>query len=411
VLELVRQERARGATIVLATASDQGWARRIAAHLGLFDDVLASDGQSNLKGRSKLEAIENYCRERDLTSFAYVGDARADLPIWREAKQVYAVAPGRTLLSAIRSFSEPACLAGGARTPRRAALRAMRPQQWVKNLLVFVPLLLAHQIKDLERFWLGCLAFIAFSACASAVYVVNDLLDIEADRNHPHKKRRPFAAGDLPIQWGPILVVLLLAVAFGIAVAISGQFTGLLLLYMVMTTLYSVWLKTKVMADVLVLAGLYTLRIIAGGAAVDVPVSEWLMAFSMFLFTSLAFAKRYSELQRLAQEGGMEAKGRGYLVGDLGLVENLGPTSGYMAVVVLALYIKSGSEHMQHLYANVKYLWLICPLLLYWISRLWLLAKRGLLPEDPVVFALKDWVSLAVGAFAGLRVVAATLIP
>jgi 4-hydroxybenzoate polyprenyltransferase len=263
---------------------------------------------------------------------------------------------------------------------------------------------LAHEVMVGHKIVALVFAFIAFSACASCVYVCNDLLDLEADRRHPRKRNRPFASGTLPLAFGPFLVLGLLVVAFSVSLAgLPVLHAGLLCLYVVVNCLYSGWLKQKVMIDVLMLAGLYALRVLAGGIAVDIVVSEWLLAFSMFFFVSLAFAKRHSELSRLASSRRNEANGRGYLVSDISLIESIGPSSGYLAVLVLALYI-NGSE-VKTQYANPAPLWLICPLLLYWIGRVWFLAKRGTLSEDPIVFAMKDWVSMAVGALAMMLLV------
>ncbi|HEY5312308.1 MAG TPA: UbiA family prenyltransferase [Pirellulales bacterium] len=287
-----------------------------------------------------------------------------------------------------------------------ARLRVLRPKQWVKNLLLFVPLLLAHQVGDFGRLWKCCLSFIAFSAIASAIYVVNDLADLAADRLHPHKRRRPFAAGALPLREGPWLAGLLLAAGLGISLAaLPAGLTGLMVLYLALTLLYSFWLKRKIVVDVIFLAAFYTLRVIAGGVATGVVVSEWLLVFSMFLFLSLAFAKRYVELARACDSGTMDLNRRSYLPSDLGLIESLGPNSGYLAVLVLALYVNS--DHTRQLYPRAWLLWLLCPLLLYWITRIWFLAQRRSLSEDPVTHAVHDTVSWATAAGAMVIVLAA----
>jgi 4-hydroxybenzoate polyprenyltransferase len=258
--------------------------------------------------------------------------------------------------------------------------------------------LLAHELLALDRILALLVAFVAFSACASAIYVLNDLADLEADRRHPTKHRRSFASGALPLTYGPVLLCLLLLLAFGLSLTLlPREFAGLLAMYLALNLLYSSWLKRKVMADVLLLAGLHTLRLLAGGAAVTVAITEWLLAFSMFFFLSLAFAKRYAELSLVARANGTEARGRGYQVCDLSLLQTLGPISGYLAVLVLALYINS--VHVHTLYSNPALLWLVCPLLLYWISRVWFCAVRGKLGDDPVIYAIKDRVSLGLGVF------------
>lgn len=405
VIEYIKQRRDNGCRVVLATASDRVWADRVAAHLELFDDVIASDGERNLKGAHKLAAIETYCAEHELGAWGYVGDASADVPIWSKADEIVMVEPSAGLLSRVRASKEPARVFGKRKGRIQAVAKAMRVHQWVKNVLLFVPLLLARRFDDLPLLVDAIAAFFAFSLCASAVYVGNDLSDIEADRHHPRKRKRPFAAGTLPLMFGPPLLLTLIAGAFTIsALMLPPMFMAMLVLYLVVNTLYSGLLKSKLLVDVMVLAGLYTLRIYAGGVATELLVSEWLLAFSIFIFTSLAFAKRYVELARIGREGATTAKGRGYQVDDLSLIESIGPTSGYLAVLVFALYVHEGAPAV---YPNKSLLWLTCPLLLYWITRLWFLAKRAELHEDPVVFAVTDKVSLAIGACVGLLVLAA----
>ena len=278
-----------------------------------------------------------------------------------------------------------------------AVVRALRPQHWIKNLLVLAPLALAHQFSNIDKLVAAMFALAAFCCCASAAYVINDLVDLDADRRHPQKRKRPFASGALPLAWGPPLAFVLVGLALTVAgMALPIRFLGMLVAYLLLAGVYSRWLKQLPLADVLVLSGLFTIRIIAGGAATEVPVSEWLMGFSLFLFLSLAFAKRYSELLCLAEQDATSAKARGYRSSDRRLIENIGPTSGYLAVLVFALYIHS--EEASRFYANGWALWLICPLLIYWVSRIWMKAQRGELPEDPVLFAVKDRGSLLVGA-------------
>jgi 4-hydroxybenzoate polyprenyltransferase/phosphoserine phosphatase len=411
LLEFIRQERRAGRRVVLATASDRLYAESVAAAVDLFDDVLASDGHKNLKGANKLVAIQEYCRRHGYSEFAYAGDALADVPIWRAAAEVHVVAPGPFVRRAARQLDKPLHLHVRRHGVFRALWRALRPIQWVKNVLLFVPLLLAHQLGDTQKLLACCLAFAAFSACASAVYVLNDLLDIEADRHHPVKRRRPFAAGALPIYYGPLLAAG--CIAFGMSLSwftLPAEFAAYLVLYLVVNCLYSFWLKQKLVLDVLLLAGMYVLRIIMGGVAAELLVSEWLMALSMFFFTSLAFAKRYAELARLSEEDQQLARGRGYRVEDLSVIETVGPTSGYLAVLVLALYINSENATMKQLYTHPRALWLICPLFLYWITRLWFIVKRRELSEDPFLFALRDRVGIAVGILVvALAIVASKL--
>jgi 4-hydroxybenzoate polyprenyltransferase/phosphoserine phosphatase len=396
VVEFLRSRRARGSAIVLATASDERLARQVAEYLKIFDDVVASNGQTNLKHQQKLSAIHQYCELHGIAQFAYVGDSTADLPIWEAAKERLAVCPSSAVMRRLNSHGGPDGTFSDENRTAGAILRAMRPHQWVKNVLVFLPMLMAHATAS--SVWLNALlAFVAFCLCASAAYVLNDLLDVGADRQHPKKRSRPFAAGDLPLIWGPPVAFGLLTAAFGTAFSISFAFAGVLFLYLIVTLTYSFWLKRKVMVDVLTLAGLYTLRIFAGSVATNVVVSDWLSAFSFFLFASLAFCKRYTEL---SLQSGEVTAGRGYLQSDLSLLETLGPTSGYISVLVLTLYINSEAVHQA--YYRDWPLWLICALLMYWISRVWLHAKRQQLSEDPILFIFRDWVSLTICALTSV---------
>jgi 4-hydroxybenzoate polyprenyltransferase len=277
----------------------------------------------------------------------------------------------------------------------------MRLRQWVKNLLLFVPLGLAHRYIEPGPLLSTAIAFVSFGLGASAVYVLNDLLDVEADRHHPVKRRRPFASGDLPLAAGFVLGPALVVLSLGLALLLPRSFVGVLLLYFVLTTFYSLRLKELALIDVMVLASLYTLRMIAGSAASGVEVSEWLLAFSMFVFLSLGAVKRYGELYRLRVSANETAqlRRRGYLAGDLELIVPMGLSSGYIAVLVLALYISSST--VTAMYARPVMLWFVCPLMLYWISRIWLLAHRGLIDDDPLSFAVRDritWIIAAIGA-------------
>lgn len=291
----------------------------------------------------------------------------------------------------------------------RAVLQALRPHHWAKNTLVFLPLFLAHAWGDLKLVTDAFFAFVCFCLVASSAYVTNDLLDLEVDRLHPKKKDRPFASGALSVLAGATLAAGLLVLGLGLSfITLPSAYTHTLLLYLVFTLLYSSWLKRHLLVDVFVLASLYTLRLLAGGHATNIPISEWLLAFSVFFFLSLAFLKRYSELGN-SQNGDQSFRpaGRGYQVSDLSVIETVGPTAGYLAVLVLALYLSS--EQVAALYPNTAGLWLLCPLLLYWVTRVWFLAKRGEMDEDPILFALTDRVSLLAGLLAALLVGMATL--
>jgi len=396
VIGFLKDEKALGRRLVLATAADRRLAEGVAEHLGVFDEVIATDDGRNLKGREKLAALQ----ERfGASGFDYLGDSPADLPIWEGAREALVVRTSRGTERRAAAVRPPSRVFEGRRGGPRALFKALRPHQWAKNILVFVALIAGHQIFHLDLLLRSGLAFLAFCFAASAVYVLNDLLDLEADRRHPRKRKRPFASGAASIPSGAGLVVALLGAAAALTALLPLSFAGLLVLYLLLTTVYSAYLKRKVMIDVICLAGLYTLRILAGGAATSIVISPWLAAFSMFLFLSLAFAKRYTELSVAAGPLDM-VPGRGYLAWDIEVIRSLGPTSGYLCVLVLCLYLNSPDVRIH--YHRPEVLWLACPLLLYWISRVWVLANRCLLDDDPVVFALRDRVSRIVGVIAAL---------
>jgi 4-hydroxybenzoate polyprenyltransferase len=297
--------------------------------------------------------------------------------------------------------------APAASAPLAAAFEALRPYQWVKNLLLFLPLVMAHQWGNVEKIRDVLTAFVAFSLAASSAYVLNDLHDVRADRQHPLKRLRPFASGRLSARAGVFLAVVCLVAAFAVAAPLLPvKFTAMLGLYVALTLAYSFYFKQKLLVDVFVLAGLYTHRVLAGGAAVGVVVSPWLLAFCIFFFLSLAFAKRYTELRRVQGSAGTQVAGRAYQLEDLEVIGTVGPTSGYMAVLVLALYINTSTAVT--LYRRPFLLWATCPLILYWLTRVWFLARRQSLTEDPLLFSLKDRISLLVAGGVALLIVLAT---
>ena len=276
-----------------------------------------------------------------------------------------------------------------------AIVKALRVHQWVKNLLLFIPLIMAHQWHDLSKLREACIAFLAFSVCASSVYIVNDLMDLESDRIHHTKKHRPFASGALSTSFGWMIAPFLFLLSLSLSYEVSVPFTEVVLGYFIVTTSYTFFLKRIVLLDIITLASLYSIRIFAGSVAVHTDISQWLLAFSMFLFFSLACVKRYSELFQIRKRDGAKAQGRGYLAHDLEMISQFGATSGYMSIVVLAFYLNS--EEVRALYTLPKVLWLMCPAFFYWISRVWLIASRGEMHDDPIVFAIKDVPSYVVG--------------
>ena len=392
VLAWIDEERARGRRIVLCTASDAHYAEAVAKHLGRFDEVVASDGRTNISAQRKAQAlVERF----GAGGFDYAGNARDDLPVWAVARRAVLVSASTAVAAAARRGTtverEFAPIPAGP----RVWLKAVRLHQWLKNLLVFLPLLGAHRLGEMALLAQALLAFVAFGLCASSVYLLNDLMDVQSDRRHPRKQMRPFAAGQLSPAAGLMASGVLLVAALALALKTGTAFAGWLAVYFGVTLAYTFWLKRKLVLDALALAGLYTLRVVGGGAAVALTPSFWLLAFSLFLFLSLAFVKRYSELLLMQDEGRSAAAGRSYMTQDLALVSMLGVNAGFAAVLVLALYLDS--ENVVRLYRTPELMWLAVPLLLYWISRMWVKAHRGQMHDDPLMFAVRDPTSLACG--------------
>lgn len=403
VVAWLKEKQSQGHRLILATAADELIARKIARHCGCFSEVIGSDGKMNLKGKAKAAALVARFGEK---GFVYAGNSHSDLDIWRHSSAAVVVGVSGKLLDHVQGAAPVQQQIPAVKVTVRSFIRAVRVHQWVKNLLVFVPMIAAHRTNDAAILTRAAIAFLAFCLCASGIYVLNDLLDLTADRKHAKKCRRPFAAGELPLQLGLLFSPILILAGFGLAAFLGVKFVGMLGLYFVLTDAYSLFIKTVALVDVMCLAGLYAIRIFAGGIATNTEVSHWLLAFSGFFFLSLALAKRSSELFQLRSTSRKNAMGRGYEVGDLEMLVSLGACSGYLSILVLALYINS-SEVMVF-YAYPKYLWLVCPLLLYWVSRVSLLTHRGLLHEDPVVFALKDKVSYAIGFLVVIIICLAT---
>jgi 4-hydroxybenzoate polyprenyltransferase/phosphoserine phosphatase len=396
VLGALRAARAAGRPCVLVTAADQRVAKAVADHLGLFSEVLASDGAANLKGRHKAERLaERFGRG----GFEYLGDAAADLPVWEAAGAASLVAPSEGLRRRVAAripVARTLGARGGAGSRLRAWLRALRVHQWVKNALLVLPLLASHRFDEPALWRLAALAFVAFSFGTSAVYVWNDLADLASDRAHPTKRRRPFASGELSVAAGLVAAPLLLGAALVLsAAALPARFAAVLGAYVAANIVYTFWLKRVAIADVVLLAAFYTLRVVAGGIAVAVVLSPWLLAFCLFFFLNLAFLKRYVDVRRLAEGTQGRVPGRDYEAADLPLLAGMGLASGYLAALILALYVQS--ENVARLYRSPDLLFVATPLAAYWLSRMWLLAHRGRMDDDPVAFAVRDPVTWGVG--------------
>ena len=388
--------------IYLSSASNEKYVKQVYDHVGLFDGYMGSDEKTN---NSKDKKISRLANEFSAMDFDYIGNSRDDLVIWRSAKMALAVNANSGVRSALLKIKSDAAFLDSDRKPTtgwKPYAKMMRPHQWAKNALIFVPLAMSHSFR-LDAFVLACCAFASFSLCASSVYILNDLLDITSDRLHPTKRSRPFAAGTVPVMHGAAASAGLLAAAFLIALVLPPMFLRALGLYYAMTNAYSFFLKRKLVIDVVTLAGLYATRLLAGAYALSIPISEWLLAFAMFIFLSLALIKRHSEMAMRLDAGLADPTNRGYRVTDLPSLIALAAAAGYSAVIVFSLYI--ANPVITTLYHHPDRLYLACPLLLYWISRAVMLSQRREMHDDPVVFALRDrnsLITLALIAAVGL---------
>jgi 4-hydroxybenzoate polyprenyltransferase len=392
VLQFLLEEHARGRDLYLATGADVHLARRVADHLGIFTGVLGSDGATNLTGNKKLDTLRNYLGS---AAFDYIGNDSPDVPLLTHATQPMLANPSLRLRMKLAARGIRPTHTFVERPPVFKSLsKAVRVHQWAKNLLVFVPLLCSHALSA-SKLLTALAAFCCFSLTASSAYIVNDLVDMEADRRHPKKRQRPFAAGDLSAFTGISIAAIFLVAGLAGAALLPGKFFSWLVVYLATTLAYSVHLKRFALVDVLALSGLYILRLLAGSSVTQTPISHWLAGFSMFLFLSLAIVKRFAELKNLRAGNTMPTNGRGYLVTDLDQLRSFGTASAYAAVVIFAIYI-TGPDVVK-LYRYPRVLWLSVPLITLWLNRVWLLASRGQLDEDPVAFALTDPMSQAIG--------------
>lgn len=405
VIEFIEQEKQNGRKIVLATASSKKIADKIADELGIFDLVLGSENGINLRSTHKKNNLIKLFGEK---CFDYIGDSPADIEVFKSARKAYLVEPSKKVLQAAKKIGNLETIFGEKKNILPLILKEIRVYQWVKNILIFLPILLAHILPIGEYFTKLILAFFSFSLIASSVYVLNDILDINADRLHPTKKNRPFASGNLSLIVGiwlfPILLLLGLVPS---VILLPKNFNYVLIIYFLLTSLYSFKLKRVYILDVLILSVLYTLRLLAGAIVVGVEISPWLIAFSIFVFISLACVKRFTELNSLNLINQQKIAGRGYMPEDINLVKTIGVSSGLLSILVFVLYVNS--KEVVALYRQPLLLYFVAFLLLYWILRVWFIAVRGEMTDDPIVFTLKDKTGLSIFALIILIVLGATL--
>lgn len=387
VIAYIEAWRNKKGRVALVTASDHTMANLIAKHLGLFDEVYGSDEHNNLKGEVKAQFL---CNHFSGAGFAYMGDTLADLPVWKTSQRAITLNVSSTLKHQVDSLNVVSEHLTSVERTLVPYIQALRLHQWLKNVLIFLPMLVAHQITTIT-FLQSIVAFVAFSLIASHVYLLNDLLDLSVDRAHPRKRNRPFAAGSVPITQGTWMALGLLFFGAVITFTLDWLFAGVMLGYYLVTTAYSLFIKRRMVLDICVLAGLYTTRIVAGGVATAIPLSEWLLIFSIFIFFALAAVKRQAELVDNAQREKPYIQGRGYQCNDVSLISQMAISAGYVAVLIMALYISSPA--VTALYTLPSALWGICVVLLYWISRIVMITQRGGMHDDPLVFTAKDRVS------------------
>ena len=404
-LEYLKQQAANRREIILISASDERVTRRVAEHLGLFSRACGSNATTNLKAEKKLQRVQSLCGKN---AFAYAGDSAADLILWQHAAQaicVNAKARVRKKFNSLARVADQQLIKNDLHFDKPqtsfALLRSMRPHQWLKNALLFLPLLLSHRLQELDLLISSAAGFVAFSLCASSVYLLNDMLDLESDRLHTTKKFRPFAAGDLSLRSGFLAAPALLTTAFICAALLNTSFSLLLAAYWFATLCYSLRLKSLLFIDAVTLAGLFCVRILAGASAIGVTASSWLLSFALFLFFGLALVKRHAELMNLHKEGKQESAGRAYRVSHLPLLSILGPSANIAAIAIFALYALSDTAAA--LYSQPWLLLAACPGMFYLVARVWRIARAGELEEDPVRFAIKDRISqLVIALCAGI---------
>lgn len=384
----LKEQKAKGRKVFLITAAHISIAQSVANFLGFFDGYFGSTNQVNLKGNNKATFLNQQFGENQ---YDYAGDHKVDLLVWQNAANGIVVNASKKTLQKARCLNKAHIIFPKKQLSFATIFKAIRIHQYVKNILIFVPIILAQKILNIPIVNQSILGFLSFCLLASSVYVLNDLLDLVADRQHHSKSTRAFASGQLSITIGLFLTGTLLLATLALASFLPLSFRMILLVYYLLTISYSFYFKRIVLVDVFFLAALYTIRIVAGITLLSIGYSQWILEFSLFIFLSLAFVKRYVELKQQKKQGKLKTTGRGYHIDHLIPILIFGVSSGYIASLIMALYLSS-SQALQF-YHQPEFLWLICPLLTYWISRVWLLATEGKVHDDPIVFALKDKVS------------------
>jgi len=388
LIAFLKDQKLAGRKLVLATAAHESIATKVSNYLGLFDDVISSDETTNVKGETKLSEIRNKYGDK----FSYAGDSSIDLPIWKSAQSAILVNVNKKVRDSILPSVQIEKEFSNSFNLFRTWIKALRVHQWIKNLLIFVPLLTAFNFTDTEKIVTSTLGFLSFSLVASGTYIFNDLWDLTADRLHPKKRKRPFASAKIPIPVGTLVALFIISSGLLLSFLVSKGFCLILLFYLALTKTYSIRLKKYVLVDVIMLAFLYTLRIIAGSIAINVTTSAWLLAFSIFIFMSLALIKRCSELVVLKQNSIETTQGRDYSVNDLVILWPLGIGAGFSSIIFFSLFIST--PETLHKYQTPELLWLVSAGLIYWLSKMWIKTARGEMHDDPIIFAITNRESL-----------------
>ena len=402
VLNYLKEQKSSGRYLVLATACNKKLALSVSQYLGIFDEVIASDDKRNLRGSAKAKALINRFGVR---GFSYLGNDRTDLEVWKDAYSGVLVNTKKSVNTQAKRIVEIEAEIAQSQNKLKTILLALRPHHWIKNMLVFVPIILSNAFTDFEAWIQTCIVFFSLCATASGIYLINDVFDIEADRQHKSKRHRPIANGAISIKKAFVLVLAMLLIGFFLS-ALTSTFV-LVFAYVVIGIAYSVYLKKQPLVDIFTLAGFYTIRLLIGGVASGYLVSFWLLAHSVFLFLSLAIVKRITEIGKMPISTKESIVGRGYFKGDSNFLQTMGVGSSFVSAVVLALYVQS--DVAAKTYAHPEILWGIVPMSLFWQCRMWLSSSRGNMHEDPIVFAVKDRVTWAIGIMLVLIIITANI--